>query len=341
MRIASTSTLIWLVTIALLLGTAVWMVNRASDPADDRAAGAHRTTAESVSDPATPHEETDHPDATGLQHTDDPASLATTRGAAATTTGRTAIAEPAELPALTAEQLVTLREVESEIEAAFAGDNNQAIELSLFLNQCQLAFRGPRGVELSIERAAQAFAAGKSLKQFRPNAPIQEFDSLEAFEENQWRMFDRCEAAGSLVNDSFWERLVGEADQGNPVARYLFATLVRKPLPGKLRFDQWDEELQLSEQSREYTWRNLEEREPLGLLALAQQGRFHNSLGLNGASISAVLSLAAIKCGLSTPMLLDQVDQTIALFQKMESTQPDALEKLNTASDEARRMFCK
>lgn len=247
----------------------------------------------------------------------------------------------AEPELLSPEQEVVLRDVESSISAALSGDQNEALELASFLNQCQFSFRDRNRVEQSITRAERSFAEGKPLTQFRPSSPAQQFDNLADFESSQWDTFFRCEAARRLVNDDFWRNLEAQADAGNPVARYLFATLIRESPATIIAFENWDEELELREQSRDYTWRNLEDREPLGLLALAQQEGF--GFGLRGNSISngSVLVLAAVKCGLSTPDLLQAVDQILQMAERLETTQPGALERLNNASDEARRMFCK
>lgn len=246
-----------------------------------------------------------------------------------------------ELPS--AEQQVVLRDVEAQITAAFDGDQNEAVALAAFLNQCQFTFRDRNRVEHSINNAERSFAEGQPLTQFRPSSPAQTFDTLQDFSSNQWNTFFRCEAARSLVNDAFWSNLEEQADAGNPVARYLFATLARNGLPQALAFENWDVDLQYREQAREYTWRNLDEREPLGLLALVEmEGR---GMGMRGtraaASTNTVLLLAAVKCGLSTPELLQSVDQLLESVGRMEEVQPGALERLNTASDQARRMFCK
>ncbi len=242
---------------------------------------------------------------------------------------------------LSAEQEVVLRDVESSISAALSGDQNEALELASFLNQCQFTFHDRTRVEQSIARAERSFAEGKPLTQFRPSSPAQQFDTLQDFESSQWDTFFRCEAARRLVNDDFWSDLEAQADAGNPVARYLFATLIRESPAAKLAFENWDEELQRREQSREYTWRNLDEREPLGLLALVELEGWGFAMRGNSISNNSVLILAAVKCGLSTPDLLQSVDQLLQMAERLEKSQPGALERLNTASDEARRMFCK
>lgn len=243
--------------------------------------------------------------------------------------------------ALTPEQIINRQDLEAQIEAAFSGDNTEAIELSQLLNQCRYVPESKQRIEQSIERAAESFAAGKPLKQFRASRTVQEFDSIEAFETERWDTYYRCDAARALINEDFWERLERAADGGDPVARYLFATLPHNSNNTFLGFDQWDDVLELSEQSREYTWRNMQEREPLGLLAMAQTSRFSNQFGSGGASVNVVMSLAAVKCGLATPELLDQVDQMLENLKRMELTHPGALDQLNIASDEAKRMFCK
>jgi hypothetical protein len=249
--------------------------------------------------------------------------------------------EPELAEPLSVEQIISRRDLETEMEAAFNGDQNRAIELGSFLNQCQFAFADKRRVENSVERAARSFAEGKPLKQFRAYAPIQEFDTLQSFEQSQWETFFRCEASREMINESFWDRLAQEADAGNPVARYLFATLLRAAPVRNADFELWDEMLDHREQAREYTWRNLEDREPLGLLALAQQEGVGSRSLQGGNAIGSVVTLAAVKCGLATPDLLQMVDQLLENVGNMETSQPGALERLNAASDEAKRMFCK
>ena len=321
--------------IALLL--LLWLFMRSTDRPPDKSATANVPL---VEDQQAPAEEKDPADEAGLF--DAFAAVETLSETATTEPSSSTTRSQPDVPAtLTAEQIVYRRETETQMEAAFAGDNNEAAELSRFLNQCQMGPKSKEGVEQAIERAAESFAAGKPPKQFRRSQTIQEFDSLESFELEKWDSFYRCDAARGLINDDFWDRLEREADAGNPVARYLFATLQREPAGMTFRFDQWEEELELSEQSREYTWRNMEEREPLGLLAMAQTGRFGTRVTMGGVSVNVVLSLAAIKCGVATSELLDQANQMIENLKRLEVTQPGALDQLNSASDEAKRMFCK
>ncbi|MDZ4728373.1 MAG: hypothetical protein SH820_00280 [Xanthomonadales bacterium] len=338
MKIESKSRILLLLALAIFIGAGLWLFNRAAEsPPPDGDVASTELELEKL---APPDEETGLLAEADLL--DAIAALAMPAEKSATDSAPLTASPQPDVPAtLSAEQVVNRREIETQIEAAFSGDNNEAVELGSFLNQCRLVPQTKERVEQSIERAAQSFAEGKPLKQFRPSNTIQEFDSLESFELEKWNSFYRCDAARGLINDDFWDRLEREADAGNPVARYLFATLQPNSTNRYLGFDQWDEELERYEQSRNYTWRNMEDREPLGLLAYAQAGRSGSRLTSGGASTNVVMTLAAVKCGLATAELLDQVDQMIENLKRMEVTHPGALDQLNTASDEAKRMFCK
>jgi hypothetical protein len=322
-----------------LLVILLWAWMRAEETTPASSAGA-ANVAENAGLPA---EETESPNASGLDSAppEQAQSSTFTTTTEATTPPNSAPGTEKPSTPLSAEQLIVLRDVESNLAAAFAGDHNEAVALSGFLNQCQFTFRDRHRVEQSIARAERSFAEGKPLTQFRPSGPAQQFETLEAFESDQWDTFFRCDAARTLITEDFWDRLEQQADAGNPAARYLFATLMREPPSRDFAFDRWDEDLELREQAREYTWRNLEEREPLGLLALAYSEGASMRFNAGWTTTSGVLVLAAIKCGLSTPELLQSADQILQHVERRSSTQPELLEQLNNASDEARQMFCK
>ncbi len=319
----------------------LWLLLRSGAPVPETAFPATGETSAEAAQALAEEPAPEEPEESGLAGATTGRSRATTGQPAPELEGNST-AMPEALPEpLSAEQEVVQREVESSISAALSGDQNEALELASFLNQCQFTFNDRNRVEQSIARAERSFAEGKPLTQFRPSSPAQQFDTLQDFESSQWDIFFRCEAARRLVNDDFWSNLEAQADAGNPVARYLFATLIRESPAAKLAFENWDEELQRREQSREYTWRNLDEREPLGLLALVELEAWGFAMRGNSISNTSVLTLAAVKCGLSTPDLLQSVDQLLQVAERLEKSQPGALERLNSASDEARRMFCK
>lgn len=123
--------------------------------------------------------------------------------------------------------------------------------------------------------------------------------------------------------------------------RYLYATLQYAPAVPGLQFDQWDEALEHDERVYHDTVANMRDREPLGILAMAQILPSNSSSPYSRFDTRAVLTTAAIKCGLQSAYLDRQLDDWISHFERMKQNYPDALGQLNEASDEVRRMFCK
>lgn len=327
---------IWLLlALVTVLAGGWWLSSKWGKPVTEQAPVAAESTAQQTAEP--PDEDWGLEQDSLLQDSVLDAALIDPPTPSAETTPEAAD----EAQPLTAEQQVIRQQIEAEIETALAGDDFEAIALGNLLRECQVVPRSQQRITQSIAHAARSFTNGEPPKQFRPTGTPVQFESIEAFEDYQWNTFSRCQAARDLTNESFWERLVREADAGNPIARYLFAILPNNPALQGMGFDLWDEALQHSDQARHYTWRNLEDREPLGLLALAQTEGTISRYTAAAGSTRTVLLLAAVKCGLETPDLLQMVDQRLQQMQRVKLTHPNALEQLNTASDEAKRMFCK
>lgn len=242
---------------------------------------------------------------------------------------------------LSPEELAYRSEFEAQLEDAIAGDNSQAMELSRFINECSAHFGSAATVERSIDSASRRFAEGSALPRRYSGWPGRSLDNIEAFEQFQWQTFQRCESTRDLFGEDFWERLRREADGGNPAARYLYSTLQRLPSERGLQFDGWDEALEHNERVYNYTVRNMSDREPLGILAMAQTLPSNNRSPYSRFNTAAVLTTAAIKCGLQSAYLDQQLDDWISHFERMQHHYPDALDQLNQASEEVKRMFCK
>lgn len=241
----------------------------------------------------------------------------------------------------TAEELADRTEFEARLEQAIGGDDLRAMELSHFVNECSSQFTSAASVKRSIDYASRRFAEAKPLSRRFAAWPVQSLENIEAFEQFQWQTFRRCESSRDLFGEDFWQRLRREADAGNPAARYLYATLQRAPVASGLQFDQWDEALEHNERVYQYTVANMSDREPLGVLAMAQTLPSNSSSPYSRFNTRAVLTTAAIKCGLQSDYLDRQLDDWIRHFESMQQHYPDALGQLNEASDEVRRMFCR
>ncbi len=259
----------------------------------------------------------------------------------ASKTAQPANAEAAVPRKFSAEEQAYRAEFQSQFESALAGDDSQTVELGQFINNCSTQYSSEDAVERSIEFAARRFSEGKSLPKQYAGGSMQNIENLEIFEKFQRETLSRCESSRDLFGEDFWQRLIREADGGNPAARYLYATLQLNPPESGFDFTQWDEALEHNERSTEYTWRNMQDREPLGILAMAQTLPSNSRSPYRHFSTTAVLTTAAIKCGLQSEQLDQQLDGWISHLERIQSQNPDALAQLNQASDEVRRMFCK
>lgn len=126
--------------------------------------------------------------------------------------------------------------------------------------------------------------------------PSGEFDSFENWSTAQWRRFQDCQASKGLFGNDLRSRLKLLAQNGNAVARFMYA--MWPPSPVVHDPEDLFEILEYVDLAREFSMRNLNEMEPLGLLAL---GLSYRSLGLftpgNPVAGDAFL-IAAEKCGL-------------------------------------------
>jgi len=242
---------------------------------------------------------------------------------------------------LSEEEKAYRAEFEGQLALAMAGDDSLAVEVGLFINACSEQFSSASTVERSIKFAARRFADGKPLPKRFGGSSAMSIENLETFEQFQRESFRRCESFRDLFNNDFWEVLQREADNGNPTARYLYATLQRPPEHAALNFNGWDEALEHNERVYEYTWKNMSDREPLGILAMAQNLPSNSRSAYNRFSTTAVLTTAAVKCGLQSNYLDQQLDNWFSHFESIQTQYPDVLTQLNEASDEVKRMFCK
>ena len=130
-----------------------------------------------------------------------------------------------------------------------------------------------------------------------------EFRSFEDLEADMWAQYDRCELARTVLDESLYEQVVRLAETGLPSARYLYS--VWPPEPDAMGVTGTLELLEYQTLALEYTWLNLQERNSLGLLAMAQSyGARRNPLFTPTNVVQGqVFTLAAAKCGIENEWL--------------------------------------
>lgn len=190
------------------------------------------------------------------------------------------------------------------VEAALNGDIDQLVELTQLISNCRFGMENEDQVQRRLDRIAQANA-------YNPDGPMMpgrgggsvEFRSFEDLETEMWSRYDQCQVASGVLDETLYEQVLRLAESGLPSARYLYA--VWPPDQGSPFSADTLEMLEYQSLALEYTWLNLQQRDPLGLLAMAQsygarrQSFFTPTNPLQGQ----VFRLAAMRCGVENDWL--------------------------------------
>ena len=166
-----------------------------------------------------------------------------------------------------------------------------------------------------------------------------EYQSFEEMEADMWAQFDECQVAKEVLDESLYEQVCRLAETGLPSARYLYSVWP----PDQDSFLAVDTLAMLEYQSLalEYTWLNMQARDPLGLLAMAQSysarrpSMFTPSSGIQGQ----VFLLASMKCGVDNEWLEERslnFSQGISRFQAENTVMPSLEEDAAALAE----MFC-
>jgi hypothetical protein len=152
-------------------------------------------------------------------------------------------------------------------------------------------------------------------------------------------MYDQCLVIRSIFKNDLHKQIARQAAKGNKVARYLYA-MWPPSLGGRFRTGKMPEWLEYQNQALAYTWKNIDEGEPLGLLAFGQS--FSNSSGGLFTPINLryaqVFFLAANKCGLESAWLETEISKYIVdLSVDIGGTK---LGRMEIHADELEELFC-
>lgn len=194
-----------------------------------------------------------------------------------------------------------------QIEAALDGDIDQLIEVTRLIDECRFGMRDEEQVQRRLDRMAQANA-------YNPDGPMMpgrgggsvEFRSFEDLETDMWARYDQCQLANQVLDESLYELVLRLAESGLPSARYLYA--VWPPEQGSpLSIDSLAM-LEYQSLALEYTWLNLQQRDPLGILAMAQSysARPLSFFTPSNPVQGQVFLLAAMKCGIENDWLAER-----------------------------------
>lgn len=260
------------------------------------------------------------------------------------TTGKKNAKSIVRVPGKTHEELQPERDLDIEIqestkkmlEAALNGEAEEAINIGELARQCNQQMTEER-VRIRLDNMSETDFNPQTKHSFG-NSQMRSFKSFEEFESTLWAEFDQCRSIQNLFNDDLRERLQLLAENGNAIARYLYA--MWPPEQGGIGSRETLEVLEYQNRALEYTWLNIDERESLGVLAFGQ------SFGAATPGLftpynyvqNEIFLLAAKKCGLSSPWLESKVSEIRQKWIGMTGGSADA--PVEVSSDDIKELFC-
>ena len=214
----------------------------------------------------------------------------------------------------------------ARVERALDGEINELIKLSRLISDCRRGMDSEEQLEQRLDRMSrsQSGSPGGPSMPGRGGGSV-EYRSFEELEADLWAQFDECQVAKEVLDESLYEQVCRLAETGLPSARYLYAVWP----PNQDSFLEVDTLAMLEYQSLalEYTWLNMQERNPLGLLAMAQSysarrpSMFTPSNGVQGQ----VFLLASMKCGVDNKWLSNRAlnfGRGVSRFQAENTVMP-------------------
>lgn len=231
--------------------------------------------------------------------------------------------------------LAVQESVKKMLESALTGDTEQAIEVSNLMRICNTDYKEDY-IQTQLAHFKNIKSTSEILMQFGNGQEVS-FKDFESIESYLWNMHDKCRAVGNLFEDDLRERIKLLADNGMVTARYLFALWPPKQT-GVISEDTL-KSLEYQNDALDYTWRNVDEHEALGVLAFAQSysivmGLFTPSNRLQGI----YFLIAANKCGLSSPWLEAEIKSKLERMMLLGNAAN--LEFVETNANEIKKLFC-
>jgi hypothetical protein len=227
--------------------------------------------------------------------------------------------------------------VELMVESSLNGKEEDAITLSQLMNQCMGVADKEKLIQKRLRNMEQSFSPQSNFI-LGFGAPSR-FESFEEYEFFLWERFDQCRATQGIFEDELRKRIALLADNGNAIARYLFA--MWPPTRREEGVNNMVEWLEYQNQALEYTWQNIEEGEPLGLLAFGQSFRNFQPKFFTPVmhEYAPSLLMASKKCGITSPWLEAEINHFIGGYGKYRKK--NSIRRIEDYSDEIKKLFCR
>jgi len=232
-------------------------------------------------------------------------------------------------------------EAQNALESALGGDVDDAIAVSELTEYCRAGFDNEQQIQSGLRQTAKMVELGQPIPGIlsQSTGETLQFRSFPEYENFILTRFAQCQSTKGMFNKNLRERLAQLADAGNVNARYLFA--MWNPLPEGTGSDDLISWMSYQSLAMDYTWRNISEGEPLGMLAygrsLEQAGHVyftpvHKRYG-------PAFILAAYKCGLDNRSINQKITTMTGFWKQRDMNQ--AISQAEELSDQIVRSFCR
>jgi hypothetical protein len=233
----------------------------------------------------------------------------------------------------------------SRVESALEGNIDDLVALTRLITTCARGYDDEQQLQRRLDRMARGESGGgRSMFAGRgnraaPGGSAEQQGTLEQREADMWKQFDQCQASKDLLDDDLRGEIARLAEAGQPSARYLYA--IWPPYDSVFELVDSLELLEYQSLALEYTWMNLQERDPLGVLAMSQSyGNRPSGLFTPANRVqSQVFLLASMQCGVDNEWLSNRAvnfGQGFSRFQAENTEVPD----LDADAAAIAEMFC-
>lgn len=234
----------------------------------------------------------------------------------------------------------------NRVESALDGNIDDLVAITRLVSTCARGYSDEEQFQRRLERMARQGESGDGRSMFAgrggpggPGGSVEQQETPEQREAAMWAQFDQCQASRDVLDDDLQDEIARLAETGQPSARYLYAIWP----PYDSVFDMVDslELLEYQSLALEYTWMNLQERDPLGVLAMSQSyGTRPSGLFTPANRVqSQVFLLASMQCGVNNEWLSNRAvnfGQGFSRFQARNTEVPD----LDADAAAIAEMFC-
>ena len=227
--------------------------------------------------------------------------------------------------------------VKQMVESSLAGTVEDSITLGRLMNQCGGVPRNEGQIKKNLKNMNKKFSRGKKLG--LGNDQSRTFENFSEYEVYAQEKVDQCRVIRSIFKNDLHKQIARQAAKGNKIARYLYA-MWPPSLGGRFRAGKMPEWLQYQNEALAYTWQNIDEGEPLGLLAFGQSfgnvgGGFFTPTNFRYAQ---AFFQAAKKCGLESQWVDGEIGKYIVdLGEDIDGLK---LDRAEIRAEELKELFC-